>query len=197
MRFVTADNHFGHKAIIGYCKRPFSSVDDMDQEMIRRWNAVVSPDDIVYHLGDLCLGRHSQASRYLSQLNGHIYILANYFHHDRHWLPKSGLDPAFGPCPYYESKQGHWLEILPPIYILELKEYGEGKWPKALVLCHYPLSVWDRKHYGSWHVYGHSHGQFENVGLSFDVGVDSTDYTPVSIEEIARRILEKEAKGEK
>jgi calcineurin-like phosphoesterase family protein len=50
--YFTADQHFGHAGIIGLCKRPFRSVEEMDEAMIANWNAVVGPDDEVWHLGD-------------------------------------------------------------------------------------------------------------------------------------------------
>ena len=46
--FFTSDLHFGHKNIIRYDNRPFLSVEEMDAEIVRRWNAKVSPDDIYY-----------------------------------------------------------------------------------------------------------------------------------------------------
>jgi calcineurin-like phosphoesterase family protein len=50
--FFTSDTHFGHANIIKYCGRPFASVEEMNRELIARWNAVVGPRDTVYHLGD-------------------------------------------------------------------------------------------------------------------------------------------------
>ena len=46
--FFTADPHFGHTNIIRYENRPFASAEEMDQELIRRWNETVSPEDTVY-----------------------------------------------------------------------------------------------------------------------------------------------------
>ena len=48
---------------------------DHDTEVIRRWNEVVGPDDIVYHLGDVMLGNNEYGISCLKQLNGHIKII--------------------------------------------------------------------------------------------------------------------------
>ena len=50
--FITSDNHFYHEKIIWHCKRPFNSVNHMNEHMIKMWNDVVSYNDIVFHLGD-------------------------------------------------------------------------------------------------------------------------------------------------
>ena len=49
--WFTADTHFGHKNIIRYCQRPFVDVEEMNRVLIENWNSVVSPDDLVFHLG--------------------------------------------------------------------------------------------------------------------------------------------------
>lgn len=57
--FVIADTHFGHKNIIDFVSdegrpvRPFDTLEEMHEVMIERWNAVVRPQDLVYHLGDV------------------------------------------------------------------------------------------------------------------------------------------------
>lgn len=79
--YVTADHHFGHAPIIRYCARPFESVEEMDTEMARRWNAVVSPCDTVVHLGDFALASRERIAELVSALNGKkILVLGN---HDR------------------------------------------------------------------------------------------------------------------
>ena len=50
--FFTSDLHLGHANVITYDNRPFSSVEEMDEELIRRWNAKVGKGDVVYVLGD-------------------------------------------------------------------------------------------------------------------------------------------------
>lgn len=191
--FFTSDTHFGHKNIIEYCNRPFSSVGEMDEEIIRRWNNVVEPSDVVYHLGDFTLGGERQAREYFCQLNGRIFVLGNPWHHDHRWLePVNQLDPSGSPtvaglAPFLSASK-HQVTVLPALHVLEFPEYGKDGYPQVLVLCHYPLAVWDRRHYGAWHLHGHSHGRHQNGGLSFDIGVDCNQFRPIPLDGIARQM---------
>ena len=54
--FFTSDTHFYHGNIIRFCNRPFKSVEMMNETIISNWNNTVGQDDIVFHLGDFCLG---------------------------------------------------------------------------------------------------------------------------------------------
>lgn len=159
----------------------------MDGELVKRWNLCVGLEDTIYHLGDFTLGNEQVAGQYFSQLNGDIRVLANIWHHDRRWLPI--LDEYRG-SPWFHSASGIPVSILQPLVVLEFPEYGDGKYSKALVLCHYPLATWDRSHFGSYHLHGHSHGKHQGSGLSLDVGVDSNQFSPVSIDDVVRRMQE-------
>ena len=52
-KFYISDLHFGHKNILGFDNRPFVDIEQMNNELIRRWNSVVSDGDVVYVLGDM------------------------------------------------------------------------------------------------------------------------------------------------
>lgn len=79
--FVTSDTHFGHENIIKLCKRPFSSVAEMDEVIIENWNSVVAKDDIVVHLGDFCYKNSNDVTFYKKQLNGKIIFVPG--NHDK------------------------------------------------------------------------------------------------------------------
>ena len=89
--FVTADNHFFHKNIIKYCHRPFNSVREMNEYMIKKWNKKVSKDDLVFHLGDFALTRNQkQLEGIRRRLNGTIILIPG--NHDRpRRLTKCGI----------------------------------------------------------------------------------------------------------
>ena len=73
--WITSDTHFNHYNIIEYCNRPFSNVDEMNKELIKRWNSVVKKNDKVWHLGDFFLGKKDDAADIISHLNGNIYLI--------------------------------------------------------------------------------------------------------------------------
>lgn len=78
-KFFIGDTHFGHKNILIYEKefRPFLSIEEHNEELIKRWNSVVTNKDEVYHLGDFCFGKKN--IDIASRLNGDkILILGNH-----------------------------------------------------------------------------------------------------------------------
>jgi calcineurin-like phosphoesterase family protein len=73
--FIISDTHFGHQGILGFKApdginklRDFSSVEEMDEHIIERWNSVVRDQDKVYHLGDVAMRKEHIAT--MSRLNG-------------------------------------------------------------------------------------------------------------------------------
>ena len=77
--FLTADTHFGHAGVCKFLNedgsklRPWDDPLEMDEEMVKRWNAVVKPTDKVYHLGDVVIAR--RALVILGRLNGDKVLL--------------------------------------------------------------------------------------------------------------------------
>jgi len=87
--FIISDTHFHHENIIKYSSRPFKSVEEMDKEIIRRWNNKVGKEDIVIHLGDFALGSEKEAKELKDSLNGTIFLLKG--NHDHKMLRKAGF----------------------------------------------------------------------------------------------------------
>jgi len=79
--FVAADLHLDHANIIRYCNRPFSTVEEMNDALVRNWNVAVSGEDTVYFLGDLTMGRRGATDYWLTRLQGRITFIKG--SHDR------------------------------------------------------------------------------------------------------------------
>jgi len=210
--FFTSDTHFGHENIIKYCKRPFKDAAEMDKVLIRNWNRVVGPNDLVYHLGDFAVGG-GPAGPYLDQLNGRIILIHG--NHDERidhlFDPKKMLDKPLGHPKLFEVT--HFAEISVQVNALvptgrtplnKLKQKIFKKTPmnaayvakphkQAITLCHYAMKVWNKAHHGAWQLFGHSHNTLPDDpnALQLDVGVDSWDFFPVTVEQIHDRMAKK------
>jgi calcineurin-like phosphoesterase family protein len=156
--WFTADNHFNHANIISYCNRPFQNVVEMNEAMIKNWNDVVDPSDIVYIAGDLAM---KKAYEILPRLKGQLVLIEG--SHD---------EDTIRTCKTY-------FRLITPR--LELKISG-----RYITLSHYCMRVWPKSHYNSWHLFGHSHGCLEPIGKSWDIGVDKNEFRPLSFDEIVK-----------
>jgi calcineurin-like phosphoesterase family protein len=162
--FFTADLHLNHANIIKYCNRPFKTVQEMNQTIINRWNEVVTDEDQVYLLGDFGFGPPHLMNRLLSCLKGQIFLI--WGNHDRVWSQN---------CDRFVW-QGVYKKIDVP---------WNGR-SQTVVLMHYAMRVWEKNHYNSWQLYGHSHGTLPVLPgcLQMDVGVDPNDFRPVALEQV-------------
>lgn len=168
--FFTSDIHFGHTNVIKYCNRPFETAEVMDKEIVRRWNQKVSPRDDVYILGDVGLCPTDYLCKVLSQLNGNLFLVAG--NHDKGHRKNDHF-----------RKQFAWIKDL---YTLKVQDDDAPQGIRRIELCHYSMRAWNKHGYGSWMLYGHSHGTLPDDphALSIDVGMDCHDFAPISYEEI-------------
>lgn len=162
MIYFTSDTHFDHARIIELCGRPFKDVDEMNETMVRNWNARVQPSDTVYHLGDFTMGGADVAEKFLPRLNGRINLI--WGNHDR---------KAVRQMVRWHTSTAY----------TEINHLG-----KPITLCHYSLRVWNESHRGSLSLYGHSHNNLPGNSQSLDVGVDCWEFTPVTLDEIMGRM---------
>jgi calcineurin-like phosphoesterase family protein len=173
--FFTSDEHLGHRNIIEYVKRPYRDTDEEARDFIARHNAKVGREDMTWHLGDMFWSTFGvgPAMGYLTALNGaHAIIPGN---HDE--LVDENPDVfrhMFTEIVGSGSRPGSAYISVP-----NMKK-------QKLVLSHYAHRIWRDSHKGSWHLYGHSHAEAAEHGLSFDVGVDNPicNFAPMSMDEV-------------
>ena len=179
IRYI-ADLHFDDESILAYDNRPFDTVAEMNEAMIRNWNRVVAETDLTWILGDFCGGSAARWAELLSKLQGRKSLIIG--NHDDCEAVKQGSD-------LFEE-------------IAEYREIRDGD--RQVVLCHYPI-VSFHDHYFSWvHFYGHVHSSYEwhmaekekslmkklyarkDVCLMANVGamMPYMTYTPRSLEEL-------------
>lgn len=163
--FFTSDLHFSHKNIAKFCPhfRPATSdIAELDEFMIAQWNSTVSPDDIVYNLGDVSFAHDfPRIENVLRRLNGQHHLI--YGNHDGQIIqhrqrllntPKNDGHPILSSVQYYLK--------------LRLPEASQ-----TLVLFHYPIQEWDGCHKGWYHLYGHLHDRIAPMaGRALNVGYD-------------------------
>jgi calcineurin-like phosphoesterase family protein len=80
VRWFTSDWHFGHRNVINYCDRPWNHINDMDKDLVDRWNATVQPQDTVYFLGDFAFN-WKKPEEISPLLNGRKILVAG--NHDK------------------------------------------------------------------------------------------------------------------
>lgn len=178
MIWFTSDPHLGHDKDFVYAARGFETVEEMNAEIVRRWNERVYPDDDVYVLGDLTLGDIEEGIRLIAKLNGYLHIMRG--NHDT------------------DKKVERYLELP---NVVEVKYADVLKYGKAVFwMSHYPTITTNYDDDKPWakHVvclFGHTHQEFPFFSgknpYMYNVGMDAHNCTPISIEEIIADIRKK------
>jgi calcineurin-like phosphoesterase family protein len=160
--YFTSDHHFGHSGARSLYRRPFTSVAEMDRQMIERWNSIINSADEVWHLGDFAVRQSPErVASLLSELHGQKHLIAG-----------NNDDAAVTAC-------GGWKTVQP-----YAERTADGT---RLILCHYPFRTWRDMGRGSINLHGHSHGRLKPQPRQFDVGVDTWDFRPVQLMELIRK----------
>lgn len=167
MIFYTADSHFGHRNILRFCDRPYETIEEMDRDLIARWNGKVTGNDTVYVLGDMFF-RSENPAEILSRLKGKKHLIVG--NHDSSWMSKVDLEKHF-------------------LSVSLMMDLSGGK--TGVTLCHYPLLTW--KHAKrTYMIHGHIHKDttFEiwpmiaSNSHILNAGVDINNFEPVTFEEL-------------
>lgn len=157
--WFTSDTHFFHQNIIKFCRYSrFQTLEEMHDTLVQNWNRVVKPGDTVYHLGDVTFKQHDDFFRLWRQLNGSKRLIVE--NHD-------DLTPKF-------VGQFHKVQL-----------WTGGKFKEHNFVCsHIPLRE-DQMRDAEFNVHGHIHEKTSPSPRHINVCVEQTEYTPVSLDELA------------
>jgi calcineurin-like phosphoesterase family protein len=177
--YFTADTHFGHSGLLMHQSDrmiAFECVEEMDAQLIDQINSVVRPNDELYHLGDFCW-QASRAGHYRQRLKVRkLHIVCG--NHDAISLWKHVSSMKDMICRKFR--------------------YNDNT--VKIHMCHYPLLSWRALHHGGYHLYGHSHGNYEKQldeifpgRRSMDVSIDNiyrlyNEWRPINLEEVIERL---------
>lgn len=139
MDYFISDLHFGHINCLRFDNRPFASITEHDEALIKNWNAVVTQNDDVYVLGDISWHDATKTAEIFRRLNGRKHLIKG--NHDTKLLKSREVRDLFVEITDYKE-----------LYI------DNGK---AVVLCHYPMPCFKNHFYDWHHLYGHVHNGFE------------------------------------
>ena len=202
--FFTSDTHFSHFNIIQYATRPFDDIDQMNAEIIRRWNTVVGEDDTVYHLGDVAMGKLEISLAHVTRLNGHKILVAG--NHDKCWIGdrayRKGTDAQVIALRLQKNRKLYFnagfSEIInsPDVNgkTLELTLSTGLK----VAVSHFPYQgdSQDQDRYTQWRpkdeglplITGHVHGKWLQRGKMLNVGIDQWNGYPVPEEKVSQML---------
>jgi calcineurin-like phosphoesterase family protein len=182
--FFTSDFHMYHNNVLKFDNRPFEDIHEMHLALEERWNEVVGPNDIVIYLGDLDFARGDDkpsVEGMMYRLNGTIHFVMG--NHDKYAdIKKIGKFETVND--YLEVRIKHMFPD---------SNSGVLKVTETLFCCmHYPIFEWNKKHHGSFHLHGHSHGNIYHGDESdyyegrrvMDVGCMLHDYRPISYKDV-------------
>lgn len=175
--FFTSDTHFCHDKEFLYGPRGFTSAEEMNEAIIERWNKVVQPTDLVYHLGDVILNNNEVGIECFKRLNGRIFMI--WGNHDT------------------DARKN---------LLQKLRNFAGGHYAWQInhnkiniYISHYPTLTanFDQKHFAQ-HVialHGHTHQQNNWIDpknpFTYHVGLNSHNCTPVHIDEVMTDIRQR------
>lgn len=192
--WFTSDLHIGHKLVAEI--RGFSTTADHDNTLARNWDDVVSAEDIVWVLGDISAGGSAgqqTALRWIAERPGVKHLVSG--NHD-------GCHPHRRDAHKWVNKYGGAFQSV----AAAARRRIDGQ---EVLLSHFPFTgdhtevqrydQWRLHDLGTAVLHGHTHQEhkvtFSALGTAqIHVGVDSWEYTPVNLDQLAQ-LLKGLAKG--
>lgn len=175
MNYYISDLHIGDKKIFELCNRPFKSLEEYENYLIKSWNSKVTENDDVYVLGDLANGSPKAVKEFFSKVRGRKHLILG--NHDENYVTEYSSTNSF-------------------VSIQRLRYIDDNG--RKVCVCHYPLMDWFSGNELIYHVYGHIHNKnASNNGYmyqqiedyysdkpAFNASVDVTNFEPVTLDEL-------------
>ena len=177
--FLTSDTHFGH---VGVCKflredgvtklRPWDNPEEMDEEMVKRWNETVRPNDKVYHLGDVVINR--KALKIMHRLNGDKVLIKG--NHDIFRLEEY--------TPFFRDIRGS--HVMNGLILTHIPVHPDN-------LYRFGCNIHGHLH--SYRIMKEVYDPtYDRVSIIdpryFSVCVEQTDFRPIAFEDVMKKIVE-------
>ena len=174
---LTSDTHLGSKRALELSRRPFDSVEEMDEVILKNINDTIEANGIneLIHLGDF--GDMDFLKRIKCPV---VLILGNY---ERKEAENLGIT------------LGEYMDLLKTKYcfkaVLEISAIILPESYKKVMLCHEPMKV--KKYFEetapeyrdvSAGLFGHIHGRQFIKEFGIDVGVDANHFYPMTAEDV-------------
>lgn len=174
--YFIADHHFGHKNILKFepKHRPYPDIGTHDEFLIKAWNDIVNPQDLVWHLGDFSFGLDTMM-RVMNRLNGRKkLVLGNHDQLASSRYLKAGFEKLHGVATFQPKGSG-----------------------VRVVLSHVPLDVSQTYRYDA-NIHGHVHSKPSptpwHVGVSVERCIDRTGLPrPMAWEELLPEVRQARA----
>lgn len=168
--FFTSDTHFDSMRTLAYSFRPFKNVEEMNFNLIKKWNSIVSKQDTVYHLGDF--GCYD----YIKKLNGKVVlILGNYELKDL----KEKFNNNKKKFKEYLINLGFYDVLFDKNNKLNIKSCITNE-NITINMSHKPLDCKS----SCFNLFGHIHEKCRVKQFGLNVGVDVSYFSPISVEEV-------------
>ena len=188
--YFTSDQHFNHANIIRYCNRPFDSVEEMNEHIIKQYNSVVRDEDVVYFLGDIGMGNITQIIKRLKGVK--ILVQGNHDKRGRKSYIKMGFSCVVEDLRLKVGKRLVNVSHVPyrktiSSFINELKLAFLDKRAKSLKqrihrFKHRHKLI--KKFNGDYTICGHVHTAWVTKDKNINIGVDMWNFKPVPIEKL-------------
>ena len=159
-QWLISDTHFGHKKIILYESRPFSTIEEMDNTIIKNWNEAINKKDKVFLLGDFCFYGREKVEKLVKRLNGYkILIIGNHdYSRSNKWWSEVGFNEVY-----------RYPIIVDEFYIMS----------------HCPIYLNENMPYINIH--GHMHSKKIDGNQHINISVEQTNYKPINFKDIKKR----------